>query len=249
MPTKLHRPDPFTVSSGMLHQPYENVHPLSFSDEPWWGDREDHVGTRSSYAVSIEALTLESVAVRITGATGFVPAGLWNEYRLWMGIPFPDGIVLPRSSKRIDDHANLERHERDLITAELRAAFEHEPLEDGVNHPAEEVVERVVRSFGAKGALELLSTLCLDDDHPTLGASVFRCVGRCEEPGTEEWRASLVQGGLAAGDVEIRDAAVQAVEHWREPSLAPLLEAHDESFAWLREYIAEVIADLSAMVL
>ena len=166
-----------------------------------------------------------------------------------MGIPFPDGIVLPRSSKRIDDHANLERHERDLITAELRAAFEHEPLEDGVNHPAEEVVERVVRSFGAKGALELLSTLCLDDDHPTLGASVFRCVGRCEEPGTEEWRASLVQGGLAAGDVEIRDAAVQAVEHWREPSLAPLLEAHDESFAWLREYIAEVIADLSAMVL
>ena len=45
-------------------------------------------------------------------------------------------------------------------------------------------------------------------------------------------------------DEEIRDAAIQAVEHWQEPALLDVLKNHREEEPWLREYQTGVIRDL-----
>ena len=44
--------------------------------------------------------------------------------------------------------------------------------------------------------------------------------------------------------VDIREAAVQAVEHWGESELVKVLSSHQEDVPWLREYIEGVIDDL-----
>ena len=49
-------------------------------------------------------------------------------------------------------------------------------------------------------------------------------------------------------NVEMRDAAVQAIESWREWDLIDILilRTHSEPEPWLRKYIKDVIDDLGA---
>ena len=47
-------------------------------------------------------------------------------------------------------------------------------------------------------------------------------------------------------NVEMRDAAVQAIESWGERDLIDVLRTHQEPEPWLREYIQDVIDDLGA---
>lgn len=47
-------------------------------------------------------------------------------------------------------------------------------------------------------------------------------------------------------NVEMRDAAVQARESWRERDLIDALRTHPEPEPWLREYIQDVIDELGA---
>ena len=112
-----------------------------------------------------------------------------------------------------------------------------------MRHPAErsiqDALERKERHL-FDGFLEL----CLDADRPGLSASVLRCLGRQPLPGTASWRADLVRSALTIQDPEIRDAAVQAAEHWGGQEMRRLLQEHEEPLPWLREYIRDVIEDL-----
>ena len=127
---------------------------------------------------------------------------------------------------------------------ELQAAFEADPLEDGMDHPAERIVERALRHTENQHVLDWLGTVSLDSAQPSFAASVLRCLGRIEHVGTASWCAQLVRNGLELDDVEIRDAAVQAAESWRDPDIVDVLAAHDEPEPWLRDYIRDVITDL-----
>ena len=62
--------------------------------------------------------------------------------------------------------------------------------------------------------------------------------------GTTVWRAELVSCGLASDDIELRDAALQAAESWRDPGLRQILAAHSEPVSWLDEYRRGIIGDL-----
>jgi len=44
--------------------------------------------------------------------------------------------------------------------------------------------------------------------------------------------------------LEVRDAAIQAVEYWRDPGLLPILAGHSEPVGWLDEYRRGVVGDL-----
>jgi len=70
---------------------------------------------------------------------------------------------------------------------------------------------------------------------------VLRCLGRLDNPLTEEWRASLVEAALASPDVEVRDAAAQAAELWNDERSHEVLRQHNETEPWLRAYIEEVL--------
>ena len=136
-----------------------------------------------------------------------------------------------------------EHRETRQLEARLRTAFEDTPLEDGINHPAELIIDEVLRSVDRQHVLEWLRTLSVDAGRSNLAASVLRCLGR-RRPGTPAWRAGIVQAALAAGDVEMRDAAVQAAESWGGHKVRDILRNHVEETSWLRMYIEDVVEDL-----
>ena len=134
--------------------------------------------------------------------------------------------------------------EQERLETRLWAAFEADPLEDGMYHPAEEVIGEALQAADRESTLKWFKEFSMDGAHPGFAASILRCLGRQEHPGTDKWRAELVRDGLASEDVEIRDAAVQAAESWEDRSLRGILEVHDEPVPWLRDYIRDVIDDL-----
>ena len=131
---------------------------------------------------------------------------------------------------------------RTRLEADLWAAFEADPLEDGMNHPAEKIIEEALQDQDEFPVLEWFRAFSQDAAHPDIAASVLRCLGRQASAGTASWRADLVREGLAADSVEIRDAAAQAAESWG--GMRAVLEAHFEPVPWLRDYIRGIIDDL-----
>ena len=60
-----------------------------------------------------------------------------------------------------------------------------------------------------------------------------------------EWRYQIVSAALGLPSLDIRDAAIQAVESWAETELIELLLSHTDSAPWLAEYAAQVVRDLT----
>ena len=138
----------------------------------------------------------------------------------------------------------VEDREQERLANSLWASFAADPLEDGMFHPAEEIIGEALRSMEDKPILDWFRTFSLDAEQPSFAASVLRCLGRQTPLGTDSWRAELVRDGLSMEDVEIRDAAVQAAESWGDRSLADVMKKHREDELWLRDYIEDVISDL-----
>lgn len=137
-----------------------------------------------------------------------------------------------------------EEREQVRLANKLYAAFETQPLEDGMHHKAEDIIEQALQSGEDERILEWLRAFSLDAAQPVFAASVLRCLGRQEHLGTSSWRSALVHNALALDDVEIRDAAVQAAELWGDSDILPVLKSHSDPESWLRDYISDVIDDL-----
>ncbi len=136
----------------------------------------------------------------------------------------------------------IEKQNRLAIS--LYSAFEAEPFEDGMDHPADQIIENALRSTRDERILEQFGALCLDIERPSFASLVLRCLGRQTDLGNAAWRAGLVRDALAADDIEIRDAAVHAAESWGGAEIADVLIPHNEPEPWLGDYIREVIEDL-----
>ena len=143
------------------------------------------------------------------------------------------------------DEASVDGYGRERLADALRASFEADPVEDGMDHPAEEIIAEALRSSEEGQTLDWLRVFSSDISHPIFASSVLRCLGRHDKVGTGSWRASLVRDGLTADSVEIRDAAVQAAESWDDSDLLDILRSHFEPVSWLRQYIYDVIEDMS----
>ena len=138
----------------------------------------------------------------------------------------------------------VEDREQERLAVMLRIAFETEPFEDGMDHPADQIIENALLSTEDQRILDWFSAFSLDAKHPSFASSVLRCLGRQTHIGTAAWRAGLVRNALAMGDIEIRDAALQAAESWGGQEIVDVLMSHDEPEQWLRECIPEIIDDL-----
>ena len=58
----------------------------------------------------------------------------------------------------------------------LYASFEAEPLEDGIDHPAENIIDSAIRSTGSDRVFDWLFRSCFDAENPVFSASVLRCL-------------------------------------------------------------------------
>ncbi len=158
--------------------------------------------------------------------------------------PFPAFMESPGLRPASEERSLVERRERERFAASLRSVFETDPLEDGVTHPAEEIIGGALRSTDGRRVLGWLESFSRDAAQPDFAASVLRCLGRQERPGEPPWRAEVVETALDSDDVRIRDAAVQAAESWGGPDMRDILRAHSESARWLRDHIRDVVVDL-----
>ncbi len=131
-----------------------------------------------------------------------------------------------------------------ILQRELHLALDAAPVEDGMRHAGEELLREAIRSYPQEiGAW--LSSEIFKEVSATSGASVLRLIARIRDL-PASLRQELVTRALAADDVELRDAAVQAVDQWGDKNLLQILREHREPEIWIRDYLERVIADLEA---
>lgn len=137
----------------------------------------------------------------------------------------------------------------DGFRAELLALFD-EPIEDGVAHPAEYVIEDALlankwRCFAwlSRAIEEYART------RSSTVASIVRCIGRLRRDDVGTWGMHVVEDALRHKDVEVREAGIRALEAWGGHVAFHMLcdyaidARHDEP--WLADYVLQVIGDMS----
>ena len=212
------------------------------SNEPYDAHRLLADG-RESLATSSDAASLQRSLLELTRDLYFLRPTAWSPVSSLKQL-FPILVDVSGFSEEEAQVTALAPDERTRLLYTLRAVFEAEPLEDGIDHPAEDVIREALHSTEDQCVLEWLRTFSLDEAHPNLAASVFRCLGRQARPGTDSWRTVLVRSALKMDDPEIRDAAVQAAESWGGQNIRNELILHYEPLPWLRSYVRDVIEDL-----
>ena len=147
---------------------------------------------------------------------------------------------------QVRKHQPVPELSQDRLDTMLSAAFEVEPVEDGIAHPAEHILEDALHTADQRSLLGRVGALCADTTRSSFAASTLRCLGRLHSPGSSVWRAAVIRAALASPAAELRDAAVQAAESWGDPQLVQVLRSHRETEPWLSRYVREVIEDLGA---
>ena len=134
--------------------------------------------------------------------------------------------------------------EKEKLISWLMNAFDAEPLENGVTHPAEEIISKFLLKSNGPLVYTWLEELIVNTTRPAFVSSIILCLGRFEQLGTADWRATIIRQSLASENIEIRDAAAQAAESWGGYSIRDILLQHNEQILWLRDYIHSIIEDM-----
>lgn len=202
--------------------------PSRIADGYWEGDEPDNPNRHWLPSAHGQGLAISSDAARLQANIGSLAVYVVKTWR-----------------KLSKQRSSVEEDRRRHFLDRLHACFEAEPLEDGMDHPAEQLIAEALDSEAREIVLGWIGGICLDPRNPAFSAAALLCVARQPAVGGAEWRVELVRSGLAADDVELRDAAVQAAEIWGDPGFRQVLEAHSEPVPWLDEYVRGVIDDLA----
>ncbi|TET33368.1 MAG: hypothetical protein E3J72_16910 [Planctomycetota bacterium] len=125
---------------------------------------------------------------------------------------------------------------------EFLASFESEPIEDGYTHVSEEILRNSLSNHKL-GAILWLYDIIRNVNNPATLASVIRCIGRLDAEEINSFGLTLAGKALLHKEVEVRDAAVQALEAWDSPESIELLRSHSESKSWLKDYIDSILEE------
>lgn len=121
-----------------------------------------------------------------------------------------------------------------------------DPIEDGVKHRGESWIEASLRRNPLE-CKDWLSRMLVEHykTRTSLSASVLRCVGRLEYALVGRWGLQVVDDALHHVDVEVRDAAIRALEKWGGHESVRILRRHRDAEEWLNDYVRQVTLDLS----
>jgi hypothetical protein len=135
----------------------------------------------------------------------------------------------------------------DKLYFQLLPELEVEPVEDGIPHAIEKILQHVVINFPENAADSIFASFerMVDEGRFAAAAGLLQCIGRINSDVLKENLADIVSRGLSDTNPELREAAISVVEQVADPSLKELLSKHTDSIAWLNRYAAQVLADLS----
>src|SRR5262249_973271 len=127
---------------------------------------------------------------------------------------------------------------------ELLGLLREEPVEDGYTHPTEGLLEKLLKTN--REAAVWIQTVFIDHHkNPAIASGILKCIGRLRCDFVEPWGKLMVKTGLRESSLEIREAAVTALELWGDRESVEMLKDHTETIPWLARYIKQVIEDLS----
>lgn len=200
---------------------------------------------RESLAVSLDAAVLQKTWMEAAQHLFIEPATATLGYGHMSANLFP--ILLDVNCLKQTTSGKLFAHNRDQqrLATKLWTSLEDYPFEDGMRHPIEGIIAKELQIAKDEVILDWLKSFCTDVSRPSFAASVLQCLGRSRDVGTVSWRVELVRESLMVDNVEIRDAAVQVAESWCDAELLIVLKSHYEPEPWLRQYISDVISDLT----
>lgn len=137
---------------------------------------------------------------------------------------------------------------KENFKSELMSALRAEHIEDGMSHPAEDIVQSAFdRSPEIAG--QWIQSLFVDNYYkrPAIAGAILRLLGRLPYSLVGFTGTLLSVAGLIHQEVQIRDSAVRALESWGGSSSQVVLENHldREPAPRLARYIKQVIKDLS----
>jgi hypothetical protein len=134
---------------------------------------------------------------------------------------------------------------RESLRRDLQMLIELEPIEDGVSHPIEQRLKDELRN-NPGGAPEVIQRLFDEwSERPSFAAVLLRGLGRCDSSIVGEWGLRLASDALIHWDVEVRDAAVSALELWGGDVARQALQGRveQEPVSWLARYMKQVVKE------
>lgn len=148
--------------------------------------------------------------------------------------------------------SDTDREPSEEVSSDVEQRFEQEllhllmeePVEDGYSHPAELVLDETLKA-NRNGALWVQTLFIEHHNNPAIATGILKCIGRLRCDLVEPWGPIMARTGLLEPSLEIRDAAVTALELWGGSESLEVLKNHMESTPWLARYIKQVIEDLS----
>jgi len=125
--------------------------------------------------------------------------------------------------------------------------LEVEPIDDGYSHPAEEVMENALKKDKTLTSAWIEGIYLENFKRPAMATGILRCVGRLKNSLVESSGRNMARRGLSHPDVEVREAAIRALETWGGQESVETLKAFidNEPVFWLKNYLTQVITDLS----
>ncbi|MCL1468472.1 hypothetical protein [Argonema galeatum] len=140
-----------------------------------------------------------------------------------------------------------EGYAREEFRRNLLRLLELEPIEDGYIHPAERILEDAWKKYRLVFPDWIQSVYIQSFNRSTISAGILRCVGRLPRELVHPWGLVMAIGGLSHFDIEVREAAVRALELWggRESLYVLKTRVEVETVPWLVDYIKQVIEDIS----
>lgn len=129
-----------------------------------------------------------------------------------------------------------------LFRSELTRLLKDDPIEDGFGHPAEEVLEESLKRNPASTPTWIANVYVeAIGANPALAAGLLQCLGRLPYQLVQHVGRVLAVAGLQHRHVQVREAALSAIEQWNRAEFRSVLSRHNESVPWLAEYLHKVL--------
>ncbi len=129
------------------------------------------------------------------------------------------------------------------LDGSLRSKFAENPVEAGLNHGAEEVLRSAITHRPEESERYLVAQARQGSNFP-FRCDLIKVMGRLPRSCFSDQVIPLALELLQEADVEIREAAVQLAEEWRDLRFADALEMRQESVPWLANYARQVAAEI-----
>jgi len=161
----------------------------------------------------------------------------WDNTSSFQSVSYQPHVLHPT----VEIGATCTNEEQESLGRRICAMLAEIPIESGIYHPAQATIAEALKSCGGK----CITSLVFRAKLPCSRADLVQCISRLPLDSVDPWGYPLAKQLLQDENIEIRDGAICALEHWGGQEALVILRNHHDSSPILREYVAEILDDLA----